>query len=337
MKKFRFLLGFVLVFALMWVSIQAQDLPDRVTIQFDNLLPEGIEYDATRGQFILGSWTQQAIFAVASDGSVEPIIQDADLGLINGIHVDNQLGRLLVTSNVGVTAPWTCTDIQALQPGIGVAIYDLASGERLHYVDLSDLYTNYGSFANDVTVDTEGNAYVTDWCAGAIYKVDVDGHASVLLSGAAFFSAEGSFNGIDYHPDGYLIVSAGFLSPNFTESLYKVTLTQPITVSPIVTDIPIFADGITLLPSNDIAVAGVFVDDTGAVINATLLLSSDNGWDTATVYNTSANPDGRFATTTAYYDHAVYSIVSGVTELTADVPIVSNYEIVRVALTEGND
>jgi len=60
-------------------------------------------------------------------------------------------------------------------------------------------------FANDVAVDNLGNAYVSDWYAKVIYKVTLDGKPSLFWKSE--FTGKGGPNGLDYHPDGYLLVS----------------------------------------------------------------------------------------------------------------------------------
>lgn len=187
--------------------------PDTITVNAPGLMPEGIEYDATRGQFLLGSITQSSVSLVADDGTMTTLVQDPNLKSVVGLEIDAERNRLLLGS----------TD----QGAVGqLGIYDLETGEEIHVVDLAAVTPDAeGHFPNDVAVDKDGNAYVTDSVAGVFYKVDVDGKASIFLSDESFV---GMFvlNGIAYHPDGYLVAVR---SPD----LIKIPLDKPETFSVI--------------------------------------------------------------------------------------------------------
>lgn len=89
-----------------------------------------------------------------------------------------------------------------------VAVFDLATGKLLDPHDLTSLVPGPAHLANDVAVDAQGNIYVTDSLAHAIYKIDAAGARSVLVQNEQF-KGEGAFtmNGLDVHPDGYLLVA----------------------------------------------------------------------------------------------------------------------------------
>ena len=335
MKKFSISI-LAIVFGMLGIIAQGQDLPNTITIESDNLLPEGVEWDSTREQFLVGSWTQKTVFAVADDGTLTPILEDDDLYLINGIHVDNENGRLLV-SNTDTDVPIHCPDVRGAMPFTAVGIYDLASGERIQMVDLTDLVPERGSLINDLTSDTEGNIYATDWCGSALYKIDTEGNASILIDDDSFyFETEigaGAFNGIDWHPDNYLIMSGGFGDP-----LYKVTLDDAVSVTAIELDAPAFADGITMLPDGDVAIIGALFSDEAefGFFNTTMRFTSDDDWQSASLV-TNVIYD-RFATTGVLRDDAFYVVKSGVIE---PLPV-STFEILRVdlepeAMTEAEE
>lgn len=67
------------------------------------------------------------------------------------------------------------------------------------------------TFAEDVTVDAEGNAYVTDVKGSKIWKVGVNEELLSTIRSPLFTSKEWyknlfTLNGIIYHPEGYLLV-----------------------------------------------------------------------------------------------------------------------------------
>jgi len=117
------------------------------------------------------------------------------------------------------------------------------------------------TFADDVAVDEQGNAYVTDAKASKIWKVDVNGKlvntiTSPLFTPPGWYNNLVALNGIVYHPDGFLIVIH-----TFSGYLYKIDLTNG-DVSNQVSVIDVsggtlrFGDGLELLSPTKIVVAG---------------------------------------------------------------------------------
>ncbi len=272
--------------------------PDVITINNRGMMPEGIEFDPTRGQFLLGSISQNSVSVVADDGTLTTLIQDPKLASIIGLEVDAERNRLLFGS----------TDRAALGQ---LGIYDLATGEELHLVDLAALTPDAaGHFPNDVAVDADGNAYVTDSAAGAIYKVDVDGNASIFLQDVSF---AGNFvlNGIAYNSDGYLVAVRG-------TDLIKIPLDAPETFAVVAADGDVGGgDGIIFTDANTLVAA---VGDPKHVIQ----LTSDDAFATATITGDyQATPDS--VTTVTLRDGDVYT-----TDAQFSTPDAASYFIKKV-------
>jgi sugar lactone lactonase YvrE len=182
-------------------------------------IPEGIEYDSLNARFLTGSIAEGTIFQIGRDGGVTPFVTDKALVSSVGIEVDAPRDRLLVANS----------DRAAFDPGktgqAKLGVYSLTTGERLALVDLAAVIgtpTSPAYFANDVTVDTDGNVYVTDTMQNVVYKVTADYQASVLKR---FGSLEGNaqVNGIVFHEGaggGYLLVVADAL-------MFKVPVANP--------------------------------------------------------------------------------------------------------------
>jgi len=186
-----------------------------ITAQRGGFIPEGIEYDEDNGRFLTGSLAEGTVFVIERDGRVVPFIEDAELVSSVGIEADEDRDRLLVTNSDRVVFG----DANAAgQAKLGV--YHLTTGERLAMVDLG---ATVGSparyFANDVTVDREGNAYVTDTLANAIYRV-TPGYQATVLHRFSDLPQGVALNGIVHHDGGYLLAVAA-------DRIYKVPVANP--------------------------------------------------------------------------------------------------------------
>lgn len=175
---------------------------DAIVLNIPNLFPEGLEYDHWNDRFIL-SIALQGTIGVVKDGEFSTFINDDVLIVPLGTQINKARQRLLVTNadhGYGVKSG------EALTTG-GLASYDL-SGELIFYADFTDLNLPY-YFPNDVAIDHEGNAYVTDSFNGVIYKVDPNGKPGIFYSNQmlATMPSNVGMNGIDYDPRGFLLVT----------------------------------------------------------------------------------------------------------------------------------
>ncbi|HYQ63648.1 SMP-30/gluconolactonase/LRE family protein [Actinophytocola sp.] len=167
-------------------------LPRVLTTAAENLFPEGVAWDPTRQSLLVGSLTQPALIsAVGRDGVRRTVVSDPELPGFVGLKVDAARHRIVAA----IGSPFA--------PGPSfLATYDLRTGARERLVDLS----GEGHAVNDVVLDPAGNAYVTDTGAGAVYRVDLAGHATTLVSDPRLTPSPGA-NGIVWHPGGYPVVA----------------------------------------------------------------------------------------------------------------------------------
>lgn len=243
---------------------------DAIVLNRPAFSPEGVEYDPINGRFLVGSLTEGSIFAIGDDGTVTPFIEDADIKGSIGIQVDADRNRLLVTNSD--PAPFSNPEAQG---SIMLGIYDLSSGERLNMVDLNAIAPEGRHVVNDVAVDADGNAYVTDSFSPVIYKVDYEGVASIFVQDDRLSNEMLGLNGIAYHPDGYLIASV-----TGAGKLYKIPLDNPEGLTEVMLEQPIGGDGLTFSPDgSSLYIVG---GDTQSVYS----LTSDDDWQSATVAGT---------------------------------------------------
>jgi hypothetical protein len=255
--------------ALSCASAWAADaMPMSIKMNMTGFIPEGVEYDTKNKRFLVGSLAKGTVFVVAKDGTLTPFIQDPDLKSSVGIEVDEERNRLLV--------PNSDSSVFGGQ-GSGQAklgIYDLSSGKRLAMVDLAAAGPKDARhFANDVTVGSDGSAYVTDTMARVIYKVDAKYNASVLLPNTFAAIPQFQFNGIVFHRSGYLLVAE-----SATGDLYKVPVTKPENFTKVkLPEQPVGADGIVWHPKDDCLI--VVRNDKSQQVVA---FKSGDNWTTAT-------------------------------------------------------
>lgn len=232
---------------------------------------------------LLGSIRQSAVVAIEPDGRAMPLVVDPRLRSVVGIRVDAARGRLLVVnSDYGVaerSAKGEAFTVAAL------GVYDLATGTPLKYVDLTALRPGERRFLNDLDVDAAGNVYLTDSTATAILKVDVAGTPSVLLTDEQFRGDGFNLNGVQAHPDGFLLVAK-----KSDGKLFRVPLADPAAFGVVEIAEPLVGtDGLVLTgPRELIAIAN---RTATAAPNVIRRLVSDDGWRTARVVEESDTGD----------------------------------------------
>lgn len=235
--------------------------PANIVATRGGFIPEGVEYDMTARRFLTGSLAEGSIMEIGYDGSVTAVVTDPDLVASVGIEADEDRDRLLVANS---NHPFA----DGGGPGQAkLGVYRLSSGERLAMVDLAASVPNSSAdimhFANDVTVGTDGTAYVTDSRANIVYRVTPDYQASVLHQFEGFAP-----NGIVYHALGYLLVVGGNM-------MFKVPIDRPDTAAQVKLpeEIP-GQDGAVWLANGRLTV----VSNSG---NRVVVLASTDEWATA--------------------------------------------------------
>ncbi|MDP2496859.1 MAG: hypothetical protein Q8W44_02600 [Candidatus Palauibacterales bacterium] len=290
-------------------------IPDTVRIREPGLHPEGIEWDGERGRFLVSSVTRGTVTSVRDDGSHGTFVEDTAVTSSIGVHIDRANGRLLVAnSDLAATSDTSLTG-QAM-----LGAYDLSSGERLYMADMGALVDGR-HFANDVTSGPDGTAYVTDSFSPVIYEVSPEGEPSVLVRDQRLGGRGFGLNGIDYHPDGYLVVAMAGDS-----TFYRVPLDDPSSLAEVSVSEPISADGIVFRSPTELAVVGTTFRGEEPITEV-LLLSTDDGWSSASVAGRQVAPLG--PTTAAIRDGEVYAVTPHFSGMGGEEPV-EVFEIFRV-------
>ena len=267
-------------------SVKENNIPSIIKIEGVAQNPEGIEYDKSDNTFLLSSLNAAPIVKVNSDGTYKPFTSGENFPLSTaGLQIDYERSRLLVAGFNG-------TELYDKDPKTkGIAhlrIYNLKTGVLEKDINLSHLAPKASAyFANDVAVDKEGNAYISDWYAGVVYKVDLDGKPSIFWMNETGIAS--GANGLDVHPDGYLLVSLVKVNEKGLYSDYglvKVMLNDPKSAKVVNISDSDFTgfDGMVITANGNV----IGVTNNGKVPggNTLIELSGKNDWESAKVINT---------------------------------------------------
>ncbi|WP_055562855.1 SMP-30/gluconolactonase/LRE family protein, partial [Hymenobacter sp. AT01-02] len=199
--------------------------PTLVTFTAPGLFPEGVQYDAANQAFLVSSLTTGNVGRVKDDNTYTVLAAGSATGITSavGLQLDEARSRVLVASSNATTG--NVAKLVSLNRDKGTVNFT---------ADLGALRPSAsGHFANDIAVDEQGNAYVTDSFAPVIYKVTAQGVASVFLDDVRLAANPGAFglNGLIFHADaagGYLLVAK-------TDEgiLFKVPLSNPKSFTPV--------------------------------------------------------------------------------------------------------
>ncbi|MBN2000007.1 SMP-30/gluconolactonase/LRE family protein [candidate division KSB1 bacterium] len=185
------------------------------TIPEKDLIPEGITYDPVDRCFYLGSLQKFKIIKIDAGGNISDFRVSRQDGLVPVLGMKVDAGRRIL---------WVVTSYGFQRAGLpsgllgtsGVFKYDLVEKKLLKKYMLPPKERH---FLNDLTLDSTGTVYVTDWAKPAIYYISA-GEDEIKK----FCDLPRSPNGIDISPDGKKLFVAGsgigvldILSKRFTE------------------------------------------------------------------------------------------------------------------------
>ncbi|KAK7340790.1 hypothetical protein VNO77_21503 [Canavalia gladiata] len=245
-----------------------------INFRSPNLYPESLAWDPHAQHFLLGSLRQRIIAAVSDAGVVETFISDPilpDGASILGLAVDSLRNRLLAVVHSHHSIPHFNA----------IAAYDIRSRQRLF---LTSLPSDDFDTANDVAVDHGGNAFVTNSAGNYIWKVNVDGSASIFSLSPMYeaetdnpadgYATKGplGLNGIAYVSKGYLLVVQ-----SSTGKLFKVDAVDGTARKVLLNE--------DLVGADDIAVRNDGVAAVVSPMKKMWLLKSMDSWAEGVVYD----------------------------------------------------
>jgi DNA-binding beta-propeller fold protein YncE len=184
-------------------------LPTRYVLPGNSVFPEGVAYDERTQQVFVSSTTDGTVFrGDASDKTLEPFLPPGGNGRTTaiGLEVGGE-GRLFVAGG-----------------GTGlVFVYDANTGALIAKLSGGSSPT----FINDIAVDKDGVAYITDSMSPVIYRVAPTGSGGYTLerwlelAGTPIqYTAGFNLNGIELSPSGRYL----FTIQSNTGKLFRIDI-----------------------------------------------------------------------------------------------------------------
>jgi sugar lactone lactonase YvrE len=274
--------------------------PQTISARSASLYPEGVAWDPSRQAFLVSSIGQGTVSVVWPDGTVRPLIAHPRMVSTFGVHVDAPRGRVLVTyADMGMAQRSTPATTFSSS---GVGIFDLATGRLLHLVEL-DIGPGKHA-ANDLAIDADGAAYVTDPASNTIYRVTPDGRGSALVTDARLASPSIGMNGIVWNPRGFLLTVR-----YDTGTLLRIPVHHPHQIDEVALTHPLVGgDGLALRP--DGALVAVTNKLSAPGLEAITVLRPNSNWSAARVAQSTAPWPVAGPTTIALSPHGAY-VLSG--------------------------
>lgn len=301
---------------------------DSIVMAFPGLYPEGITFNPWKGEFYVSSVNKGIISSVDFDGNVTPITEEGDLIMTVGMkflphrqqiaacHADGGFGELSTPETTASLAEIVKKRMVYNNPMMSFSLEGLTEGPQ---------------FPNDLTFDSDGNLYITDSFSPLIYKVDKNGIATVFAEDAAFETPEGNFglNGIEWHPDGFLIVA------KYDEKkLFKISVSDPSVIEEISIPFELASpDGILLTKSNTLLMVCNSIGESDAPVGVYKMTTEDN-WASVQLEDIMETP-GHFPTTLTQAYKDVYVLYGDFEELILGGDVQEEFIIKRVTFDGG--
>lgn len=231
----KFALAALLLLSLCFCASAQEQSQIAFKITDSELIPEGIAYDPRARIFYIGSTYKRKIVSVDEKGVVRDFTAEAQEGLLGalGMKVDAKRRLLwVISSNAGGTMPGKGLGRDCLGCS-AVFKYDLRSGRLIKKYDLSNKPEVH--FLNDLTINSRGDAFITDTVTGDIYRISRRKDELELFVN---LGKQAYPNGIDVSSDGkHLFVAAdgGIRVVNLRDKTSR-KLKLPDGASPVVID-----------------------------------------------------------------------------------------------------
>ena len=135
--------------------------------------PESVVYDTIGSRYLVSNYGDGSIVQIDSEDNQSYF--STDLVQIAGLYIYDDY--LLVASNT--------------EPYIGIGVFDLVTDELEYFLDIET-----GGFLNDITSDTSGYVYITDYWDSKLFRINITERTWELFWDSGFDMP----NGITFEP-----------------------------------------------------------------------------------------------------------------------------------------
>ena len=165
-----------------------------------NLSPQDLVYHTAQKQFMINSLNDGQLGYINSEAQYRPLLKES---LLIGATAMKIWGNTLYA----VTNRLQSANINADEGNRPKLVkLNLSSKKIESVVELGTLFKG-PHFVTDITIDPEGVVYIVDALSPVIYKVDQNGHGSVLVKNDLLKSKTDQVKAIAYHKHEYLLVA----------------------------------------------------------------------------------------------------------------------------------
>ena len=288
-------------------------LLDVYDLEGDELFPEGVAFDPVGQAFYVGSLSDGSVHRIDADGTQTMASAGAPGNWSTaGLKVDPAAGRI-----------WTCSSETDDDMTQAIWVLDLASGDVLELYDLADIAD--GADCNDVALDADGVAYVSDPPLGTVHRIEVGGAAEAWATHDDFqMEIPGlGLNGLAVTPDAEALIVAKFLSTR----LFRIALSDPTDIVEVDLAGTPFTGGTPISGADGIVFSGDALFVTFAEI--VKRVDFDAGWASGTVSDIEVPGAGNGLSTAAEANGSVYVVKSEVTAFVLGEPPNLPFQILR--------
>jgi sugar lactone lactonase YvrE len=288
------------------------ELLDEYLLEGDDMFPEGVAYDPISQAFFVGSLTEAGITRVEGlDGAQSVFVPSSPTATSSaGMKVDAGARRL-----------WVCGSGDG-DDSSQIYVYGIDDGALVETIDLGSLLAM--ASCNDLALDAEGAAYVTDPRSSSIHRIAVGGDASVWATDPEFAPElmDLGLNGIAVTPDDTAVIVTKFIS----KRLLRVAKDDPTQISEIALGGEEFAGAALIAGPDGIVFGGdvlyVVFDDVVAEVVL------DGEWNSGEVRI--LTPPTAGLSTATFAEGEVYAVKSEVTAFALGTAPELPFRIVRV-------
>ena len=294
-------------------------LQDEYILSDQELVPESGIFDPSSRSFYVGSATKGDITRVEADGTESRFFTPPapEMWRTLGIAIDDATRRL-----------WVCaqrTDEAAQE----IWVFDLETGNRDLALALADAAVD--STCNDIAVDGDGLAYISDSSNPRVYRADADAETVTVWADDPLLDPTDNEtfggNGIAVTEDGANVIVSKTSSAS-PPRLLRIARDNPASIDELVATPALegFADGMSFL-DGDLYIAMVGAGNVAR-------LSSDDAWATASVAIVPAGLDGPVPGTSTVRpaEGALYGIYSDITSELLGIDPTPPFRIFKVDL-----